>query len=199
LQGKRGRVSGSAPVSEGSLQLDPIDPTHSTGHAVVDLEAVQLDQSEVPPDSGLPSGSPRELALNWLELGPEVPRDRRDQYRWARFELSSVDGWSRSSLAFSSRKPQSVRLSAIGTLLLHGYRAPVELSLSVTAAAAGSGPPSLSIRSTSPLVLPLAPHDISARGPSGVVDAVVSAHAAEWLGKSVRLELKLLALPDGPP
>jgi hypothetical protein len=91
-----------------------------------------------------------------------------------------------------------VRLSAVGTLLLHGFRAPVELNLSVTPEAAAGRSPTLAIRSTSPLVLPLGPHDISARGPSGVVDAVASAHAVDWLGKSVRLELKLLAVPDEP-
>jgi hypothetical protein len=197
LQGKRGKVSGSAPVSEGSLRLDPIDPTHSSGHAVVDLEGIVVDQSEVPPGVGLGAASPRELALNWLELGPQVPADRRDQYRWARFELSSVEG--SIPLTFTSRKPTAVRLSAVGTLLLHGYRAPVEFGLSVTPEAPASGSPSLSIRSTSPLVLPLAPHDISARSSSGVVDAVTSAHTAEWLGKSVRLEFKLLAVPDEKP
>ena len=51
----------------------------------------------------------------------------------------------------------------------------------------------LSIRSASALVVPLGPHDIIARGASGIADALAMAHSAEWVGKNVRIEFDLVA------
>jgi hypothetical protein len=54
----------------------------------------------------------------------------------------------------------------------------------------------LSIRSAGALVLALAPHDITARGPSGIADALAMARASDWVGKTARIEFELLAEAD---
>lgn len=199
LLGKKGKLSGRAPA-QGSLQLDPRDLSHTTATLTVDLTALEVDDSNVPEGMALGT-SPSSVAQQWLELGAEVPPEKREQFRVARFELSSVEGWSGVPLDFSGRRRVTVRATAVGTLLLHGYRAPVraELALTPQAADPGAGGHSgkLSIRSASALVLPLAPHDISARSPSGVVDAAATARAADFIGRNVRIELELVAEPDG--
>jgi hypothetical protein len=199
LAGKKGKLSGSAPVQSGSLELDPRDLTHTSATLTVDLAALAVDDSDLP--DGMALGmSPSAVAEQWLELGAEVPAEKREQFRVARFELSSVEGWSGAPLDFSGRRRVSVRATAVGTLLLHGFRAPVRAELALTPQAADPGAGGhagkLSIRSTSALVLPLAPHDISARGPSGVVDAAATARASDFLGKNARIELELVAEPE---
>lgn len=199
LLGKKGKLSGSAPA-QGSLQLDPRDLTHTTATLTVDLAALEVDDANLP--EGMALGmSPSSVAQQWLELGAEVPAERREQFRVARFELSSVEGWSGAPLDFAGRRRVTVRVTAVGTLLLHGFRAPVRAELALTPQAADPGagghPGKLSIRSASALVVPLAPHDISARSPSGVVDTAATARAADFLGKNARIELELLAEPDG--
>ncbi|HVY29269.1 MAG TPA: hypothetical protein VHB79_22070 [Polyangiaceae bacterium] len=199
LLGRKGKLSGSAPVQSGSLQLDPRDLTHTSATLTVDLAALTVDDSNLP--EGMALGmSPSAVAQQWLELGAEVPAEKREQFRVARFELSSVEGWSGAALDFSGRRRTTVRVTAVGTLLLHGFRAPVRVELALTPQAAepgaGGHPGKLSIRSASALVLPLAPHDISARSPSGVVDAAATARATDFIGKNARIELELLAEPE---
>jgi hypothetical protein len=200
LSGKKGKLSGSVPVQGGSLELDPRDLTHSSATLSVDLTKLVLDDANLPEGMAL-GDSPSTVAQQWLELGAGVSTEKREQFRVARFELSSVEGWSGAPLDFTGRRRVTLRATAVGTLLLHGFRAPVRAELSLTPqaadASAGGHPGKLSIRSASALVLPLAPHDISARSPSGVVDAAATARAVEFIGKNARLELELLAEPDG--
>jgi hypothetical protein len=190
LVGRKGQVSGSAPVAQGTLRVDPRDLTRSSGSFSVDLSALSVDPVDNPPSNA----SPRETALDWLELGPEVAADKREQFRFARFELTAVEGWSGRPVAWRGHKFPSQRLTAVGTLLLHGFRAPIRADV-VLDLLAGTATPQLSIHSGSTLVLPLAPHDIGPRGPGGVVDAVETARAREALGSSVRLEVELVAHP----
>lgn len=190
LVGRKGQVSGSAPVSEGTVRLDPSDLTRSSASLSVDLSALSVDAADNAPSNV----SPRETALEWLELGPEVAADKREQFRFARFELTAIDGGSGRALVWGGHKLPPQRVTAVGTLLLHGFRAPVRTDV-VLSVMPGNAGPELSIRSGATLVLPLAPHDIGPRGPGGVVDAVETARAKEALGGSVRLELELIARP----
>ena len=108
-------------------------------------------------------------------------------------ESSSAPGLDLSSP--KAKKP--VRASVVGTLLIHGFRAPVRCDVMLEALEATPGaPPRFSIRSQSALVIALAPHDISARGPSGIADALSMARSAEWVGKNARIELDLVAEAD---
>jgi hypothetical protein len=197
VPGKKGKVSGSVPVQAGSLELDARELTSARASVSVDLTALTIDDAELPSGLDLGDEAPSAVALRWLELAPDVSADRREQFRLARFELSSVENWSGAPLDFSGRRRVTVRATAVGTLLLHGFRAPVRAEVALTPLPADAGrEPKLSIRSTSALVLPLAPHAISARGPGGVVDALATARAGDGIGKNVRLELELAAEPD---
>jgi polyisoprenoid-binding protein YceI len=191
IPGKRGKVSGHFTGAQGTLELDPREPKNTRASLDVDLTTLVID-TEVPPGVEL-GGSPAVIGLQWLELGVDVPAERREQYKTARFELSSVEGPSPSAVALR-RRTGFTPVTAVGTLRLHGFRAPVRLELQVS----GGGSQPLSIRSGSPVVVPLAPHDVTARGSSGITDALGAARAAPWIGKSAEVELELFAAPDAP-
>ena len=198
VAGRKGKVSGRFPVSEGALTLDPGDLKSAAATIDIDLTQVGIDLNALPEDAPVGDSAPGALALQWLELGPGVAPERKNELRKARFELSSVEGLSATVLDLSAARAHvRVRATVVGSLLLHGFRAPIraDVLLEPQKVAAGA-PPRLSIRSAGALVIPLAPHDITARGASGSAEPLAAARAADWVGKNARVELELVAEAD---
>jgi YceI-like domain len=195
VPGRKGKVSGRFAVSEGSLTLDPGDLKSTTASIDVDLTKLSVNVDTLPEGAPFGDSSPSARGLQWLELGPGVAPERRNELRQARFELSSVEGLSANVLDLSATRAHvRVRATVVGTLLLHGFRAPIrtDVLLEPQKVAAGA-PPRLSIRSAGALVIPLAQHDITARGASGIAEPLAAARAADWVGKNARVELELVA------
>jgi hypothetical protein len=200
VQGRKGKLSGHLPLSQGKLRLDPRDLSTATASIDADLSKLEIDTPPDAPESApLGASSPSAIALQWLELGPGVAPERRAQFSQARFELASVEGLASPLLDLgATRQPAAhVRATAVGTLLIHGFRAPIRADVLLQPLKTAPGAASrLSIRSAGALVLALAPHDITARGPSGIADALAMARAGDWVGKTARIEFELLAEPD---
>jgi polyisoprenoid-binding protein YceI len=197
VAGRKGKISGRAPVSGGKLSLDPHDLKNASGDVEVDLTKLGIDDAAVPEGIQL-SGSASTVAQQWLELGEAVASERRAQFGTARFDLTGTDNLSLSGLDFGAAHPRRSRATAVGTLLIHGFKEPVRAEVWLEPLPPRSGSPvRLSIRSAAALVIALAPHDITARGPSGIVDALAMARSAEYVGKSVRVEFELVAEADG--
>jgi hypothetical protein len=203
VPGKKAKLSGRVAVTQGSLRLDPRDLKTVSATIDVDLTTLSIDADSLPANAPLffAGSSPSVLALQWLELGADVAPERRRELGLARFELSSVESLSAPSIDLSLPKAKShVRATVVGTLLIHGFRAPVRCDVVLqpfeTAPAASGGSPRILIRSHDALVVPLAPHDISARGPSGIADALSMARSAEWVGKNARVEFELVTEAD---
>jgi polyisoprenoid-binding protein YceI len=193
LPAKNAKPSGQLPVASGKLRLDTRDLKNSSANIDVDLMQIAIEPDSMPPNAELP-GSPSASALNWLELGSEVAAERREQFALARFELTALENLSAAALDLDAKRPARVRATAVGTLLIHGFRAPVRAEVQLESLPPGpTGQLRVTIRSVSPLVLPLAPHEIAARGPSGVLDPQQSARAAGSVGKNARIELALVA------
>jgi hypothetical protein len=197
VPGRKANLSGRVAVAQGSLRFDPRDLKTASANIDVDLTTLSIDPDSVPESAPLAGGSPSTLALQWLELGADVAPERRRELGLARFELSSVESSSAASLDLSLPKPKNpVRATVVGTLLIHGFRAPVRCDVLLQPLEARGGRPRFLIRSQRALVVPLAPHDISARGPSGIGDALAMARSAPWVGKDARIELELVAEAD---
>jgi hypothetical protein len=196
VSGRKGKLSGRVPLRRGELRLDPRNLELVSASADFDLSKLSIE-TDAPDETELGGAAPSTLALQWLELGSQVPPERRAQFENARFELSSVENLSHTFLDIgSARKPSSVRAAAVGTLLIHGFRAPVRVEVLLGAAPTPPGAvPRLSIRSAAALVVPLAPHDITARDAAGIVDALGRARSADWVGKSARVDFELVAEP----
>ena len=200
LLGKKAKLSGRVAVAGGGLRLEPHDLKSANASVDVDLTTLSVEADALPQRVELGGGSPSALAQQWLGLGPQVAPEKRRELGIARFELSSVEASSSPGLDLSApRAKNHVRASVIGTLLLHGFRAPVRTDVVLTPLETSPGAPQrLSIRSQGALVVALAQHDISARGPSGIADALAMARSADWVGKSVRIEFELVAEADRP-
>lgn len=185
--------TGQLPVVEGKLELDPADLPSTRGYLEADLLRLALDPASLPPETGLDAQSAGELALQWLELGSSVPPERRQQLSRARFELTAIEGLSATSLELDARRSSRVRATAIGSLLLHGFRAPVRVEVSVQALPRSpDGPLRVSIRSIKALVLPLDPHDVAPRDASGFGQASQTRFAGKP-GRSAKITFELVA------
>jgi polyisoprenoid-binding protein YceI len=200
VAGRKGKLSGHAPVSGGSLRLDPLDLKSASANLDVDLTKLSVNAEGASPDGAPPADAPlggssaSVVALQWLELGSEVPADRRAQFATARFELASVDNPQGPLLNFGAARLHPVRATATGTLLLHGFKEPIRADVLLEPQKTAPGAPlRLSIRSAGALVIALAPHDISARTASGIIDAPAMARSADWVGKNARIEFELVA------
>jgi hypothetical protein len=197
VPGRKGKVSGRLVLAGGTLLLDPRDLKSTNASIDVDLTKISMDADELPEGVG---NTPNALALQWLELGPDVAPERRREVSNAHFELTSLETSSAASLDLGARRVQShVRATVVGTLLIHGFRAPVRCDVVLSPLESPAGTPQrLSIRSAGALVVALAPHDIVARGPSGIADALALARSADWVGKNAKVEFELLAEADTP-
>jgi len=194
VAGRKQKLSGRVPLARGELRLDPRDLKPTQAELEVDLTKLSIE-TPAPDGFELGASAPDALARQWLELGDQVPAERRAQFATARFELHSLENLSPSYLAIDG-KPSSVRAAAVGTLLIHGFRAPVRAEVLLHTLPPAAGVERVSIRSVSALVVPLGPHDITARDPSGVVDTLGAARAADWVGKTARIEFELIAQTD---
>jgi hypothetical protein len=182
-------------VSSGSLELDPRDLSRTKSSLSFDLTRVVIAPDSLPRDLELGGAEPSTLALQWLELGADVASERKLQYGQARFELSALED-ATGDLDLGSNKPSArATATAVGSLLLHGFRAPVRtrVVLQPLPSETPGQPHRLSIRSLEPVVLSLAAHDISARSAAGVADAALTARVADVVGKNARVEFELTA------
>lgn len=192
---RRAKVSGSVPIASGSLKLDPRDLPGIKASLAFDLTRLSIAPDSLPRELELAGQEPSTLARQWLELGSEVASERRQQLATARFELSALEDVN-GNLDLGSSKPSArSTATAVGSLLLHGFRAPVRTRVVLQPLkAAGPGEPlRLSIRSLEPVVLSLAAHDITARSAAGVVDAALAERVTDVVGKNVRVEFDLNA------
>lgn len=193
LPSTKAEPSGQLPIVEGQLELDPADLASARGYLEADLLRLTIDPASLPPEAGLDAQSASELALQWLELGSKLPLEHRQQLSRARFELTAIESSSATSLELDARPSSRVRATAIGSLLLHGFRAPVRAEVSVQALPRSPGGPiRVSIRSIKALVLPLEPHDVAPRDASGVAEASQTRFPGKP-GKSAKITFELVA------
>jgi hypothetical protein len=194
---RRARPAGTVPLADGSLELDPRNPTRAKASLDFDLLRLTADPESLPAGTDLGGAEPSALAQRWLELGHEVPGERRQQFARARFELSAVDDVT-GALELD-RAGSKTSATIIGSLLLHGFRAPVRTRVAIQPQKASAGQPlRLSIRSLEPVVLSLAAHDVTFRSPSGIADPAQTERLGDTIGKNARVEFELVAEQSAP-
>ncbi|HEY0466326.1 MAG TPA: hypothetical protein VGC79_19080, partial [Polyangiaceae bacterium] len=162
---KRGALRGTVTRVSGELNVDLSDLTRSRALVRADLGSLEIHAS-----SGADNGDPAllERARAALELSP----DARAPAMFASFELTSVEDASpihvesaperdAGSLSPSSRQ---AHFTALGNLLLHGFRVARRAPLSAEFSFTGdrSVPDSVLIRSRAPFVISLETHAIVA-------------------------------------
>ena len=193
LPAKLASPRGRFPGAKGHFEIDLENPERSSGSVRIDLALVELDDAGS--DGGAAEATRR--ALEWLELGSEVPEMERETQRFATFVLRGVEGAEGKSALFRERRDgHRPRLdgTAFGDLSLHGVRAPARLPVSLEIEPAKSpdeAPARLVIRSRAPLVVSLGVHDIRPRDARGVLVARELTLLGENVGRDAKVSVVL--------
>lgn len=151
LPAKGGTPRGSLSGASGTLDYNAANPAASRAELSFDLATIVLDAW-----SESPAGSA--AALDWLELGAEVPSTTRERHLRATFVLSKLSGFEEDVSKANAKAVGSAR----GELSLHGFRVPLEVSIEVERRG-----DALLVRSRKPVSIKLSEHDIVPRGPAG--------------------------------
>jgi hypothetical protein len=103
-----------------------------------------------------------------LEIGDDVEPKRREENRFARFTIRSVDDVS-SKLVEAAEKngERSVTVTAQGDLWVHGVSTPTTVKLIAIFQGPPNAPTGLHITTAEPLKLSLKEHDVKPRDVAG--------------------------------
>ena len=163
LPTKRGALRGSISRVSGELEIELSDLSHSRGVIRADLGSLTISGGAAERDAAL---------LERARAALELSADARAPATFASFELTSVEDdlsprdllEARRSEDGSASASRHARLTAVGNLLLHGFRvsrrAPLEADFDY--AAGEERPSSVRIRSRAPLLISLETHAIVA-------------------------------------
>ena len=187
LPTKRGTLSGNITRVSGELNVDLSDLTHSRGLVRADLGSLTIHAGTEVSDAVL---------LERARAALELSGDAHAPATIASFELTSVEDVSPAQVepaperdAGSPFSRQS-RFTALGNLLLHGFRVARRVPLSAEFGFVGDRqvPRSVLIRSRSPFVISLETHAIVALAHESVAKAPATAPVR---ARDVRVTIEL--------
>jgi polyisoprenoid-binding protein YceI len=190
------KIKGRSEKLRGNLAVDPVDLTRTRGEVDVDLAALATTTF----DDASKNSSQTEHAHNWFEIGNDVDAKRREENRWARFTLRSVDQVSAARLADAPEKggERTVNIAAQGDLWLHGVSAPKTLKLVATFQGPPAAPTGVHLVTAEPLRLSLKEHDIKPRDVAGTFLAGALEKVGQKIDDVVQVSLDFTAAPAKP-
>jgi polyisoprenoid-binding protein YceI len=189
LPAKRATPRGRLPAATGRFEVDYENPERSSGSLRIDLGLIELEGGDG--EGGTTDATRR--ALEWLELGAEIPAAEREARRFATFSLRALQDTNIGGLGRRrGGQPPHFSATVVGDLSLHGVRAPVRVPVSLEFGPLGAAPPQrLVIRSRRPLVVPLGVHDIRPRDARGVLVARELTLLGESVGREAKVTFEL--------
>jgi hypothetical protein len=190
VRSKRGTLRGTLTRVSGEFSLDPSDLARSHGEVQVDLGSLAFE--DVAGEEELVARARSALGISGTNADAGSPAHSTS----ASFELSSLEDLTPAQLepapdsdagALFTRK---ARATAVGNLLLHGFRvvrrAPLEAEFSFNGDRQIPG--AIAIRSRSPFVISLETHEIHVPGGAGRKRAL---KGASKLAREVRVSIEL--------
>jgi polyisoprenoid-binding protein YceI len=158
------KIKGHSGKVRGDITLNPADLMTTRGEVDVDLMDLVTETFDDADKNKTQTGH----AHNWLEIGDDVEAQRREENRFARFTIKSVENIS-SKLADAPQKngERTVMVTAHGDLWAHGVSSPKEMKLAATFQGPPSAPTAIHVTTAEPLKLSLKEHDIKPRDVAG--------------------------------
>jgi polyisoprenoid-binding protein YceI len=146
----------------GTLRLDPNDLRQSSGEVTMALGDLKTTTFEDASKNATQTGH----ALNWMEIGDDVPAAMRAKFGSAKFVFQSLEQVEPRSLV-SASDIRSLRATARGVLTLHGIVSEQVVDVQVELEGEPSNPSSVRITTKAPMRVSLRHHDIKPRDLAG--------------------------------
>ncbi|CAN5463157.1 hypothetical protein BH09MYX1_BH09MYX1_38750 [soil metagenome] len=163
-------IKASTSAAAGQLDVDLMNVENTRGEVKIDLLTLSTNTF----DDAEKNKSQTDHSHNWLEVGDLVDKATKDANQYAVFAIQSVDGASAkdvSKVAPVKEGADDVRTftaTAHGDFLVHGRKVKKDVPIEVkfhfaSGAAADAQPTRIDVRTTSPMKIALAEHDVKPR------------------------------------
>jgi polyisoprenoid-binding protein YceI len=180
------KIKGRSTKLRGSLDIDPQNIKASRGQIEVDLDDLKTETFDDEEKNKSQTGHSK----NWLEIGPDVEAKRREENRWARFTIKSIDTASVTKAAGGT----PITVMATGDFWLHGVSSPKTVSATVTFAGPAEAPTLVRVVTAEPLRVSLKEHDVKPRDLAGKFLSGALEKVGQKIDDSVQLSLDLTAM-----
>lgn len=189
------KAKGRSPALRGSLDIEPNDLTKSRGEVDVDLSVLKTETFDDKDKNEMQT----EHAHNWMEIGSDVPAAQREQNRWVRFTIGSIDSATPSRLADAPEVSGSrtVKIVAAGNLWLHGVTSPKTVKLTATFSGPASAPTLVHVVSDEPMNVSMKEHDVKPRDVAGKFLMGGLERVGKKLDDKVQVSIDFSARPGG--
>jgi len=182
------KIKGRSAQVRGYLNIDPRDLKATRGQIEFDLDDLKTETFQDDAKNKAQTGH----AKNWLEIGPDVDAKTREENRWARFTIKSIDQISATELA-KAANAAPVPVRATGEMWLHGVTSPKTIAATATFAGPPGAPTSVHIVTTEPLTVSLKQHDVKPRDLAGKFLAGALEKIGQKIDDTVQISLDLTA------
>jgi polyisoprenoid-binding protein YceI len=179
------KIKGRSTKMRGTLDIDPQNLKASKGQIEVDLDDLK---TETFADDGK-NKAQTEHSKNWLEIGPDVDAKRREENRWARFTIKSIDESSTTKVGDGT--PVTVRAS--GDVWVHGVTSPKTVTATVTINGSADAVTSVHVVTSQPFRVSLKEHDVKPRDLAGKFLAGALEKIGQKIDDEVQISLDLTA------
>jgi polyisoprenoid-binding protein YceI len=158
------KIKGHSGKLRGEITLDPANLMTTRGEVDVDLMDLVTETFDDASKNAAQTGH----AHNWLEIGDDVEAKRREENRFARFTIRSVDEVS-SKLYEAAEKngERTVTVTARGDLWVHGVTTPTTVKLIAMFQGPANAPTGLHVTTAEPIKVSLKEHDVKPRDVAG--------------------------------
>lgn len=163
-------IKADTTAAAGKLDVDLMNVENSRGEVKVDLTTLATHTF----DDADKNTSQTTHSHNWLEVGDLVDATTKEANKYAVFAIQSIDGASAKDVSKVAPVKEgggdvrTVTLTAHGEFLIHGRKVKKDVSLEVkfhfgAGSAADAQPTTIDVRTTSPMKVLLAEHDVKPR------------------------------------
>ena len=179
------KIKGRSAKVRGNLDIDPKNLKASKGQIELDLDDLRTETFTDDGKNKAQTGH----AKNWFEIGPDVDAKRREENRWARFTIKSIDETS----AAKAGDGATVTVKASGDLWLHGVSSPKTVTATVTIEGPADAPTSVHVVTSQPVRVSLKEHDVKPRDLAGKFLAGALEKIGQKIDDEVQISLDLTA------
>ena len=171
------KFSGEVSKLGGVFDVNLDDLSQSTGEVTGDLDTFK---STTP---GIDDDTQTEHAKNWFEIGDDVPKEQRDDYKIARFTLEKITEVDAKTLKDAPEKDGArvVTVKAHGQLRVHGRSSPKDVRVELSFQGPLDAPNAIKFHTLDPVAASLSEHDVKPRDVAGKFIA----GALEQVGKKI--------------
>lgn len=190
-------IKATAQKSSGELKIDVKNLAATRGDVKVDLTTLKTATfNDASKDT-----KQTEHALNWLEVGTLVSAEEKEKNRFIVYTIQSIEGLSASDLTKvaatkdGADEVRTVTVKANGEVSLHGKKTTRQAELSVSFRGPAEKPTRVDIKTTKPLKVVLADHDVKPRDNLGKIAQASFNLLGTKVANEADISLELTAKP----